>query len=212
MQVARICSDAISGFNNSKTTVMACLDIEKAFDTVWIKGLVYKLIVMNYPKNLIKLILSYLSNRKFQVQINQHKSENKNTTAGVPQGSVLGPKLFTYYINDIPRFEKTKIAIFADDTAVYAQSFSAEVANKQVQIHIDMLTKFFDTWKIKINNTKTEEIILTRKFTNIKIFNNLRVNGHQIKPISVVKYLGVNLDSRLNFKQHISKLNQNAYM
>lgn len=172
----------------------------------------YKLIIMKYPKHIIKLILSYLTDRQFQVKINQQRSETKNTTAGVPQGSVLGPKLFTYFINDIPTFEKTNIAIFADDTAVYAHSFSAEVANKQIQIHMNMITEFFDKWKISINNTKTEEIILTRKFTNNKIFSKLNVNGHKITPAVNVKYLGVNLDSRLNFKNHINKLNQNAYI
>lgn len=60
-----------------------------------------------------------------------------------------------------------------------------------------MLTKYFDTWKVKINNTKTEEITFTRKIKYTKIFTNLNINGHKIKPAKTVKYLGVHMQVEL---------------
>lgn len=97
---------------------MLLLDIETAFDKVWMDGLLYKMIQCNYPITIIRLIQSYLYDRKSQVRVNHVNSEEKVIRAGVPQGSVLGPALFSIYINDIVQFAKTKLAMFADDTAI----------------------------------------------------------------------------------------------
>jgi hypothetical protein len=66
---------------------------------------------------MIKLIQSYLTDRTFKVKIENTLSGAQPIKAGVTQGSVLGPRLFTWFINDLPTFEKTKIALYADDTA-----------------------------------------------------------------------------------------------
>lgn len=111
---------------------MTLLDIEKAFDRVWKDGLIFKMIQYKYPNTLIKLIDNYLTKRHLIVSVNDSKSTKRKIKTGVPQGSVLGPKLFNIYLNDIPQFEKTKTALFADDTAIYAHSFNAIVAAKQL--------------------------------------------------------------------------------
>lgn len=210
-QVARITNDITSNFNKDKVTVMVLMDIQKAFDRVWINGLIYKLIKLKIPNNLIKTIHSYLDNRRIKVKINQNYSEIKTIHAGVPQGSVLGPKLFSLYINDIPQFQKTNTALYADDTAIYAHSFAAEVANRQLQIHINKLTEYYSKWKIDINSEKTEQIIFAKKYTNNKIFTPLKINNTTITPAPTVKYLGVHMDTRLNFKAHIKNTITKAY-
>ena len=85
-----------------------------------------------YPPTLIKFIASYLNGMHLRVQINNIKSTKTPIQAGVPQGSVLGPKLFNVYLNDIPTFTRTKLALFADDTAIYAHSYNAIIAAKQI--------------------------------------------------------------------------------
>lgn len=135
LQVARIANSVIANYNNDNVTSMAILDIEKAFDTVWIDGIVYKLIDYKFPGYLIHLVNNYLRDRRFQVKISEAISDLRYSRAGVPQGSVLGPVLFSYFINDVPKFPRTNLAIYADDTAVYAHSFNAQVATKQCQIH-----------------------------------------------------------------------------
>lgn len=138
-QIIRITNDIVTGFNKKKVTTMLLLDIEKAFDKVWIDGLIYKLIQNKYPTTIIKLIYSYMRSREFRVTINGILTEHKSIPAGVPQGSILGPALFNIYLNDIEESSKTNLALYADDTAIYAQSFHAVVAAKQIQMHITKL-------------------------------------------------------------------------
>jgi hypothetical protein len=115
------------------------------------------------------------------VKVESTLSDQKPIKAGVPQGSILGPKLFSIYINDIPKFTKTNLALYADDTAVYAHSFNAEVANKQVQIQVNLLEDYFDKWLIGINSAKTETILFSKKFTNNKIITPLKLKEQKIK-------------------------------
>lgn len=208
LQVARIANSIITHYNKSNVTSMTLLDIEKAFDTVWIDGIVSKLIKYKFPAYLIRLINNYLTNRTFKVKINEVLSIERSPKAGVPQGSVLGPVLFSYFINDIPKFVKTNLAIYADDTAVYAHSFNAQVATKQCEIHCNQISDFASTWKIKINKGKTEHIIFTRKFTNTKVYTPLNIDGMQVKQAAAgeVRYLGVIMDQRLSFGPHIKGL------
>lgn len=208
MQTARIACSIKDEFLKHKVTSMCLLDIEKAFDTVWLDGLVYKLIKLDFPQHLIQLISSYLENRQFSVRIGTQLSENKTPKAGVPQGSVLGPVLFNYFINDIPKFSKTQMAIYADDTAILASSFNAQVATSQIQIHLNQILNFTNEWKIKLNESKTEHILFSRKFTNTRITTPLQINRTKIETKHNVKYLGVVLDSKLYFKPHMKLVSE----
>jgi hypothetical protein len=80
-------------FNNNMSTAVVFLDIEKAFDTLWHPGLLYKLSKMEFSSNLIKLISSSLSERKFRVSVEGEMCMLRDMKAGVPQGSVLSPTL-----------------------------------------------------------------------------------------------------------------------
>jgi hypothetical protein len=84
------------------STAAVFLDIEKAFDTTWQPGLLYKLSKLQFSTSLIKLIASFLSQRKFRVSVEGEMLTPRFMQAGVPQGSVLSPTLYTLYINEIP--------------------------------------------------------------------------------------------------------------
>lgn len=79
-------------------TAALFLDIEKAFDSVWHKGLLFKLNVLGVPRYIVKIIKSYLENRKLRIRINQEESEEISPQKGVPQGSPLSPLLYNIYI------------------------------------------------------------------------------------------------------------------
>ena len=97
------------------------LDIEKAFDCVWHKALIFKLCNHAYPTFLIKLVQSFLNSRESFVSVGENHSTPYSIPAGVPQGSLLSPHLFNIFINDIPKPKNCKVAIYADDTALYTK-------------------------------------------------------------------------------------------
>jgi len=78
------------------------LDISKAFDKVWHKGLIFKIIKMDIPSYILKFIIDFLKDRKYRVSIGDTLSESGDILCSVPQGSVLGPLLFLVFIYDIP--------------------------------------------------------------------------------------------------------------
>ena len=96
------------------------LDISKAFDKVWHKGLFYKLKSMGISGKLYNLLENYLSERSQRVLLNGQTSSWRPVLAGVPQGSILGPLLFLIYINDLPDELKSNAKLFADDTSLFS--------------------------------------------------------------------------------------------
>ena len=93
-QVVRIVNDVKVQYNLGKNTTMVLLDIEKAFDTVRIPGLLYKLNSLDFPTYITKIVHSFLTGRSLQVRVNNKLSTRRDIRAGVPQGSCLSPKLY----------------------------------------------------------------------------------------------------------------------
>ena len=101
-QLARITDYVTHGYNLHKRTGMVLLDLEKAYNTIWIQGLLYKLITLNLPTYLLFIIKAFLEDRSFTVHLNKASSTHKFPSAGLPQGAVLSTTLFTLFISDIP--------------------------------------------------------------------------------------------------------------
>ncbi|GFV88249.1 probable RNA-directed DNA polymerase from transposon BS [Trichonephila clavipes] len=114
--LVRLTEKISAGFQRGRSTGAVFLDIQKAFDRVWISGLIYKLIINHFPVPLIPIINSYLVNRTFKVRVNNTLSLPHNVTIGVTQGSLLGPVLLNVYLNDIPSHPQTMLNLYADDT------------------------------------------------------------------------------------------------
>jgi hypothetical protein len=145
-------------FYNNMSTAAVFLDIEKAFDTAWQPGLLYKLSKLNFPTNLIKRISSFLSQRKFWVSVEGEVSTPRYMQAGVPQGSVLSPTLYNLYINDTPHISSVNLALFADDTCLYATDRKEGYVLRKIQRGLDSMAAWCERWNIKINEDKTRAI------------------------------------------------------
>ena len=117
-----VVSDRIArAFNRSGATRAVALDISKAFDMVWHAGLLHKLKSYGISGQIFGLISSFLSNRQLRVVLDGKFSQEYPVNAGVPQGSILGHKLFLLYINDLRDDVVCDIAIYADDTLLYSK-------------------------------------------------------------------------------------------
>ena len=121
-QVLRVTEVALRNFNIRRFTGMISLDVAKAFDSVWHNGLLFKLNRFGVPAKLIRLLHSYLLNRCFRSKIGHSTSALHALEAGVPQGSVLGPTLYTLFTPNIsrPRDHRVELTIYADDTTIFS--------------------------------------------------------------------------------------------
>jgi hypothetical protein len=109
--------------------------------------------------------------------------------AGVPQGSVLSPTLYNLYINDIPQTPGVNLALFADDTCLYATDFKEGCVLRKIQRGLDSMAAWCERWNIKINEDKTRAIYFTRR--NRPPDSLLKLNGRNIPFVNSVKYLDV---------------------
>lgn len=177
------------------------LDISQAFDKVWHPGLIYK-IKHIFPAAYFNLLKSYLTERTFQTKVNEEKSNYHPIHSGVPQGSVLGPILYVLYTSDIPESQNTVIGTFADDTASISCHENPQRASEFTQNYLDNLQRWLKKWRIKVNENKSAHITFTlRKET----CPTVEINNTPIPQTETVKYLGLHLDKKLTWKQHISK-------
>jgi hypothetical protein len=208
-QVARVTEKITEEFNKNRCTAMLLIDLQKAFDRVWHDGLIFKLIQLNVPTYIIKTLHSYLSGRSFYINLDGIKSSTKNIEAGVPQGSLLGPVLFNIYINDIPEDLKTSLAVYADDTAVYSSSFKSQVAFNNIQIHANKIDTWCKLWLLQVNASKCETILFYRKKKH-NLRYTLKFNNEDVKQVKNAKYLGIYLDSKLNWNTHLDETYKKA--
>lgn len=209
MQIARLANKISLNYNIKHTTSIAYLDLEKAFDVVWHQALIYKLISNNFPNAITHIIISYLKDRTFKVKIDDKHSYERQIPAGVPQGGVLSSTLFLIYVNDIPKDNNTKLALFADDTAIIAQSRQTRQANIYLNTHLQTLDNYFTKWKLQINPQKTSIVNYNKKL-NFEDEQIVTLQNTPIPTLQTTKYLGLQLDRKLNFKKHIQEITTKA--
>ena len=206
-QVLRITETVSLRFNYDKSTAMTLLDIEKAFDAVWHDALRHKLLLLNFPMFIIKIVSSFLENRASFVSVNKLNSSKFTVPAGVPQGSPLSPYLFNLFINDMPIPRHCKIACYADDTALLSsiQNYDLTTLVKRMNAGLAEIESYFSSWKIKINSSKTETILFTHSsiMRRYQDLNKIALGGKTLEWLPTVNYLGVILDSKLLMKQNI---------
>lgn len=205
-QVNRIRNVITANKQRRYSTGLIILDIEKAFDSIWHNGLIYKLLHANVPKYLCKLIAEFLSNRTFVVSVNDILSSPKTITAGLPQGSILSPLLYSIYTSDFSPPSYLKTAYYADDTALITSSKLTKALLKKMEKGFSACNKYLYKWKIKINPNKTQAIIFPFNNSPKRTPNRQLRFGNESIPIQkYIKYLGVVLDSKLNYGRHIEE-------
>ena len=182
------------------------LDLRKAFDTVNHRVLLSKLSQYNLSDDTLQWLQSYLSNRMQCVRTNNALSSLKSCTTGVPQGSILGPLLFSIYINDLPTVCKDiNIIMYADDAVIYVHGMEMEQVASKLSSAMNDIQNWLKSSCLTLNVKKTVGMFFTKSYKPKKM-PDIFVNGEKISIATDLKYLGVHLDQTLSFKKHIKKL------
>ena len=231
-----IISNCQSGFMKNKRTsdhifVLKCIieeakakrqpiygcfvDFKKAFDTIWIKGLLFKLLhKYSISPKCVRLLKSMYDNLKACVYSNNNLGEMFNVTVGTRQGCNLSPSLFNLYINDIPSLlekancnpvslhnAKINCLLYADDMLVLSKS------KKGLSKALHILEIYCQKWQLKINPDKTKIMI----FNKIKYEENIfQIDGLPLETVKTYTYLGIKISNSGSFVSAIKELSNKA--
>lgn len=184
---------------------VAYCDFMKAFDKVSHEKLLHKLNIYNFGDKYRSWIGSFLHDRKQRVIVNGEKSDWKNVTSGIPQGSVLGPICFVLYINDLPTSfsNNSEVFLFADDTKIFRQIMCKDDC-ELLQTDIYDMKKWSDTWMLKFHPDKCKVMRIGRS----KVDQYDYKMDSSYKPMSKSteeKDIGVVIDNKLTFQKHINE-------
>ena len=194
--------------NRNQYSGLVLIDLKKAFDTVFHTTLLKKLHNYSIRGVAQKLLVSYLECKKHFVALNQTRSKLMNIEYGVPLGSTLGPVFFLIYINDLNNALRSKSILFADDTCLLVTEDNSQTLRSAITDELNRLSIWCSANKLTIILSKPCVPFIPPKITmnsNFSLFL-LWSNDNPINIVSSTKYLGVFIDNRLNFKEHILTL------
>lgn len=183
-------------------------DFSKAFDTVDHGILIHKLKKIGLNANLIKWFISYVTNRKLSVIFGGAKSTSFSPKSGVPQGSVLGPILFTIFINDLGDDLKCEFLMFADDIKIF-KVVGSRREEQELQNDLNTLSLWCRNNKMVLNVEKCHFM----EFSNRIRQNTSRyyINDTELVKVEQIRDLGVVFDNKLKFDSHIDGIINKTY-
>ena len=152
-----------------------------------------------------------MKNRTQCVRLGNTRSTTGKLTSGVPQGSVLGPHLFNVFINDLfYNIKKAKISAYADDKQLYVSNANARTVQKTLNYELAVVSSWITDNGLLLNPEKCESLISKEQIPNTtkqrKKKINFSVDGTLIVPSTTCKLLGVHIDDRLNFNNHVASI------
>ena len=202
-QLVMLIEDLSRNLQSGKQTHVVLLDFSKAFDKVNHQKLLYKLHLYGVRGQTLSWIKAFLGNRSQTVVVEGEESPTAPVTSGVPQGSVLGPILFLVYINDLPEQVRSKVRLFADDTALYL-TLNDINDSRTIQNDLDHLQIWEADWDMEFNPSKCQVIQVSRARHPIPARYSL--HGHILEVVHHAKYLGVNIASDLKWNTHVDSV------
>ena len=176
-------------------------DLSKAFDCLSHDLLIAKLEAYGFEKSALKFIYDYLRNRKQRTKVGNFYSLWRELIHGVPQGSILGPLLFNIFLNDIFYFlDKSRMANYADDNTIYSVDENVEKLLDLLKNETSTVLKWFKTNEMKSNSDKCHLLVATNDNVSVNIETEI------IESSNSVELLGIKIDNKLNFNDHVSNL------
>ena len=187
--------------DNKKVAGAVLTDLSKAFDCLSHDLLIAKLEAYGLEKSALKFVYNYLKDRKQRTKVNGSYSSWKELKCGVPQGSILGPLLFNIFINDMFYFvDKTKIANYADDNSTYTTESNIDNLLKILEEETSLVLNWFRINEMKSNDDKCHLIVANHVDVSV------RLNSETTEGEDSVELLGIHIDNKLTFSQHVTNL------
>jgi len=212
--VTSLAEDAISGRRwkggRKQYCAIVTLDIKNAFNTARWEHIMNALSTRNVPCYIRQVIASYFENRTLQYYTDEGCKEY-TVTCGVPQGSVLGPMLWNIMYDDIFALqvpEEATVVGFADDIAIVAVSKYKEELENICRDAVDIIQQWLDSVGLQLAEQKTEAVLITSRKVLESI--SIRIGTHTISSQPSIRYLGVQIDARLSFKEHTKYVSQRS--
>ena len=194
--------------------ILVMLDLSAAFDTIDHSILLQRLNTrFGFSGKALSWFESYLVGRHQSVKVSSASSETKVLKYGVPQGSVLGPVLFSLYcapLEDIIRRHGLDFMVYTDDTQIYFSFKSGDIATNCIEQCVDKIRTWMAANRLVLNDGKTELVHFYSKFRNPSILNNVRIGSEFVHPVNTVRNLGFNLDNICSLSSHITSICKSA--
>ena len=186
------------------------IDLAKAFDTISHEILLEKLHIYGVDANSLSWFQSYLQDRKQKCHVNDVLSGERTINFGVPQGSILGPLLFLIYINDLSQCLKHSTArMYADDTNITTGTSIREIVT-HCNDDLNNISDWLKANKLSLNVTKTEYMFIgsDQNLDKLSDVPLLFLEDKAIKRVKATKSLGVHIDERLTWHEHIQNVSK----
>jgi hypothetical protein len=213
-----IYNDLLSACNQQKVSALVLLDLSAAFDTIDHGILLTRLSsTFGISGQALSLLSSYLLGRTQSVAVGTHSTKPSPLTTGVPQGSVLGPLLFTLYTSPISHIlsnSPVSFHLYADDTQLYISFSSSDTTNSLLTLSsaLDSVYSWLTCNRLSVNPSKTEFLLVGTRQQRSKIASaSLSFRNNVLTPSTHVRNLGVIFDADLSFKNHISALSSSSF-
>ena len=206
-----VTDDIYECLENSELVFLVLLDYSKAFDCANHRLILAKLKAAGFRDDSLQWIFSYLNGRQQKVSTNLGESSWSEVLNGVPQGSVLGPLLFTVLVSDLrDAIKRGRYHMYADDTQLY-YSCKCEDANatiRDINYDLDRISKYSKTNCLKLNAEKSKFIIIgsrqnLKKLKNIQL-DPIKIDNNVIEREYEARNLGVTVDEELTWIRHVN--------
>ena len=197
--------------DHSDEVCVIALDIKGAFDKVWHNGLCSKLRAKGISGMLLSWLQNYLSDRSINVVLSGQTSDTAPINASVPQGSILGPLLFSVFIDDLVDVCENELFLYADDSTLFAPiRTSDDIITVAASLNRDLsnIKLWADKWKVTFEPTKCRAMVLSRKRSPSKL--DLYFGICKLATANELDILGVTIDSKLTWSKHLSAISTRA--
>ena len=203
-----VTENILKALNEKQHVAGVFMDLAKAYDTINHKLLLQKLEYYGVRGVGYKWFCNYFQNRSQQVKYNASLSNFTKITCGIPQGSILGPLMFILYVNDLYLVsDKVEFVLFADDTNIFIKGHHFKDTIMQLNNVLEKVATWFQVNQLSLNISKTHYMIFSSRKFQCHPDVSVKINNISLQRVISTSFLGVEIDSQLTWKNHVSKIN-----